>query len=93
MTNLTNNEATCISYMANAAMDEVCADTLQEARENYCAPCNHGELATAMGLTVAQARGVVTSLMNKGLVTIDDNDTDFSIELTDEGFDAAEAQA
>ena len=88
MMNLTQNELKVVRYMAEEAMDACCADDVREAQGDYCAPCTVEELASNAGsLTVAQMRGVCTSLQEKGVIQYEDR----AYWLTPKGFDKAEA--
>lgn len=86
---LTKNEAAVIRYMLTEAMDAVCARELADAREQYCAPCDAQELAHAAGISTGQVRGVLASLLLKGVLTHDNGNIERRSEfwLTDDAFE------
>lgn len=65
---ITSNERKVISYMLTEAVDAVCASSVEEARDNYCAPCDPRELAENIGVSMQQIRGVIASLIKKELI-------------------------
>lgn len=98
--NLTTLERRVVNHMVTEAMDAVCAETVQDAKEEYCAPCSKRELATACGTSTKVIRGVMSSLVQKGLAYHDDDtpvnlstmkSSPYDFWLTDDGFDQYEA--
>lgn len=91
--NLTAAETKVIKYMAEEAIEACGADLVEEARDDYCAPCGFEELAKVADMTTKEIRGVISSLIQKDLVMNDNDWTSQDVPplwLTDKGFDAAE---
>lgn len=93
---LTNLESKALNYMIREAMHAIGTDSPEDAKNDYCAPCSASELAKHCGTTTKVMRGVMSSMIKKGLCYLEEDGgamdamtgkpTGFDFWLNDEAF-------